>query len=131
MFVHVAPGVPMVSLKKCSQFGSAVWPAILNKNFADFMKKIHKSNFIRANIWKFDHSWTFTGVPRGPTKKLDPISSVVLTFIGYKQTEKHGRKAPIKPSINIDGTSNYVLDHINMYLLYKMKAGMLDTINSK
>ena len=37
-------------LKKCSQFGSAVWPAILKKNFADFMKKVHKSNFIRANI---------------------------------------------------------------------------------
>ena len=29
---------------------------------------------------------------RGPTKNLDPISSAVLTFIGYKQRNKQRKK---------------------------------------
>jgi len=35
----------------------------------------------------------------GPTKNLDPIGSAVLTFIGYKQTDKQTDK----PNLYIDG----------------------------
>ena len=35
---------------------------------------------------------TFPGVPRCPTKNLGPIGSAVLTFIGYKQTNKQTNK---------------------------------------
>ena len=40
----------------------------------------------------FDDSQTFPGVMRGPTKNLGPIGSAVLTFIGYKQTNKQPNK---------------------------------------
>ena len=40
---------------------------------------------METSIWNFDHSWTFPGVPRCPTKKLGPIGSAVLT---NKQTDK-------------------------------------------
>ena len=43
---------------------------------------------MEANFWKFDHPWTFPEVTRDPTKKLDPIGSAVLTFIGYKHTDR-------------------------------------------
>ena len=35
---------------------------------------------------------------RGPAKKLDPIGSAVLTFIGHKQTNKQTDK----PNLYID-----------------------------
>ena len=44
---------------------------------------------MEANFWKFDHPWTFPEVTRDPTKKLDPIGSAVLTFIGQKQKHWH------------------------------------------
>ena len=47
---------------------------------------------MEANFWKFDHSEIFPGVTRDPTKNLGPIGSAVLTFIGYKQTNKRQNK---------------------------------------
>ena len=32
------------------------------------------------------------GMTRGATKDLDPVGSAVLTFIGYKRTEKQTSK---------------------------------------
>ena len=51
-----------------------------------------------ANFCKFDHLIIFPEVTRGPTKNLDPIGSAVLTFIGYKQTDKQTDK----PNLYID-----------------------------
>ena len=42
------------------------------------------------------------GVPRCPTKNLGPIGSAVLTFIGYKQTDKLTNKHPDKPNLYIE-----------------------------
>ena len=46
---------------------------------------------MEKNIWNFDYSSTFPGVPRCPTKNLGPIGSAVLTFIGYKQTDRQAK----------------------------------------
>ena len=55
------------------------------KIFADLKKKI-KSNFVWSKFLKI---WTFT---RGPTKILGRIGLAVMTFIGYKQTNKQTNK---------------------------------------
>ena len=44
------------------------------------------------------------GVPRCPTKNLVPIGSAVLTFIGYKQTDRQRNKQTDKPNLYIDKT---------------------------
>ena len=41
-----------------------------------------------ANFRNFDHSHTFLGAMWGPTQNLYPIAWAVLTFIGYKRTDK-------------------------------------------
>ena len=41
-------------------------------------------------------------VTRGPTKNLGPIGSAVLTFIGYKQTDKQTNKQTDKPNLYIE-----------------------------
>ena len=41
-------------------------------------------------------------VPRCPTKNLGPIGSAVLTFIGYKQTDRQTDKQTDKPNLYID-----------------------------
>ena len=66
------------------------------------MKNEWRSNFDGDKYLKF---WSFINLPRGhgcPTKKLGPIGSAVLTFIGYKQTDKHHNKHPDKPNLYID-----------------------------
>ena len=45
-----------------------------------------------ANFWYFDHLYIFHGDRWSHTKNLDPIGSAVLTFIGYKGTDKHTDK---------------------------------------
>ena len=42
---------------------------------------------------------------RDPTKILGPIGSAVLTFIGYKQTDKQTNKQTDKPNLYIDKTA--------------------------
>ena len=51
--------------------------------------------FYENRIWwealyfgNFDHSLTIPGVMWGPTQNVGPIGSAVLTFIGYKQTDR-------------------------------------------
>ena len=44
-----------------------------------------------------------------PTKNLGPIGSAVLTFIGYKQTDKQTNKQTDKPNLYIDW---WVKNHI-------------------
>ena len=61
------------------------------KNFVDFQnfQNFNANRILRgANFQKFDHSQTFPGVMQDPTKNLGTIGSAVLTFIGYKQTNK-------------------------------------------
>ena len=69
------------------------------KKFVDF-QNCQKSNFNEGKFLKFDHSKTFHGVMRDPTKNLGPIGSAVLTFIGYKQkTDRQAKfiyRRPIK-----------------------------------
>ena len=68
-----------------------------------FSKKFNGDRILmETSIWKFYHSKTFPGVPRCPTKKLGPIGSAVLTFIGYKQTNKQTDK----PNLYIDARKN-------------------------
>ena len=43
---------------------------------------------MKTNIENFKHSESFPGGPRCPTQNLGPIGSAVLTFIGYKQTDR-------------------------------------------
>ena len=50
-------------------------------------KILRNKLFFEANIFNFDHSWTFFGVLWGPTQSLGWICSAVLPFIGYTQTE--------------------------------------------
>ena len=57
---------------------------------------------METNIWNFDHSWTFPGLPRCPTKNSGPIGTAVLTFIGYKQTDRQTNKQTDKPNLYID-----------------------------
>ncbi len=56
------------------------------KNFVDF-QNYQKSNIVRS---KFKKIQSYKNLPWGHVrshKKLGPIGSVVLTFIGYKQTK--------------------------------------------
>ena len=74
---------------------------IFTKNFADFQnfKKFNDDRIlIETNIWNFNDSQNLHGVPRCTTKNLGPIGSAVLTFIGYKQTDRQTDK----PNLYID-----------------------------
>ena len=57
---------------------------------------------METNIWNFDDSSTFPGVPRCPTKNLGLIGSAVSTFIGYKQTNRQTDRQTDKPNLYID-----------------------------
>ena len=46
---------------------------------------------MEANFCKFDHPYTFPGVTWGHSKNLGPIGSAVLTFIGYKHTDRQAK----------------------------------------
>ena len=52
---------------------------------------------LKANFWKFDNPKTFPGIMRGPTTNLGLIGSAVLTFIGYKQTNKQTNRQTDNP----------------------------------
>ena len=43
------------------------------------------------------------GVPRCRTKNLGPIGLAVLTFIGYKQTDRQTNRQTDKPNLYIEG----------------------------
>ena len=52
-------------------------------------KKIKRIFKFNANYWNFDHSETFpAGGHVNPTQNLGTISLAVLTFTGFKQTDK-------------------------------------------
>ena len=58
------------------------------KNFVDF-SKFSKIEFGYKQTLKI---WSSINLPWGPArshKKVGPIGSAVLTFIGHKQTNKH------------------------------------------
>ena len=67
--------------------------------FCSFSKFFKNKKLLNTNFY---HSKTFTGVTWGPTKHLGPISSAVLTFIGYKQTDKQTNKQTDKPNLYIE-----------------------------
>ena len=56
-----------------------------------------------------------------PTKNLGPIGSAVLTFIGYKRTDKQTDKQTDKPNLYIDKMSNikYALSLLRRRTEYK------------
>ena len=70
-------------------------------SFVDF-QNFQKSNLDGGKFLKIQLS-TFPGITRGYTTNLDPIGSAVLTFIGYKRTDKQTDK----PNLYIDGTGDH------------------------
>ena len=61
--------------------------------------KIDENRILKeANFWNLDHLQTYHRVMWGPLQNLGPIGSAFMTFIGYKQTNRH----PNKQSIYID-----------------------------
>ena len=85
---------PMTMVKKYDILYQ-IW--ILSMPTAPSTPSRHKirgfSKFLKIEFWWrqiFEHliiHKPFHGVRRDPTKKLGPIGSAVLTFIGYKQTD--------------------------------------------
>jgi len=53
------------------------------------------------NLHKFLKFWSFINLPWGH-ENLGPICSSVLSFIGYKQTDKHQNRQTDKLSLYID-----------------------------
>ena len=53
-----------------------------------FCSWIFQIQILKTNSFNSNHPKTLPWVMRGPTQKLGPIDSAVLTFIGYKQTKK-------------------------------------------
>ena len=54
---------------------------------SNFVRGFHEKKFQNCSkiLQKFEQNF---GVTRDPSKNLGPIGSAVLTFIGYKQTDK-------------------------------------------
>ncbi len=59
-------------------------------------------------------------------KNLDPIGSVILTFIGYQQTEKQTDKQ----SINIEGGDRYIAIYFK-FIKRHITVGLLQTFSYK
>ena len=71
-----------------------------------YLTMAFRSSIFIVNM--FANPQTFPGVTRGQTKNLGPICSAVLTFMGYKQTDKQ--------SIYID----YAFRAPRAHLLFKL-----------
>ena len=62
-------------------------------DFQFFFRKnlrLHKNQKLSDTpFYNFKHLYTFPRVMRGPQQNSGPKGSAVLTFIGYKESEKH------------------------------------------
>ena len=57
-------------------------------NFVDFQNFFNRIS-LEEHFWKLNHPYPFLGVTPCPTNNVGMIGSAILTFIGYKQTNRH------------------------------------------
>ena len=77
-----------------------------------------KSNFDGGKFLKIRSTIPLPGVTRGYTKNLGPIGSAVLTFIGYKQTDKQTNRQTNKQADKPNLYTEVVLSYFKNQTLF-------------
>ena len=64
---------------------------MLNNIFSRTFKILQKSKSFGTECCSFEHPKTFPVFMRGPTHNLDQMGSAILTFIGFKRTDRKAK----------------------------------------
>ena len=55
------------------------------------LSKFYKNQSFGTEFCNFEHPKTFPVFMRGPTQNLDQMGSAILTFIGFKRTDRKAK----------------------------------------